>query len=91
VITRPLTQSATVNTRTTSTQARRPCPTIASNIGSWYTCLEAMGFVATVTNWCAPSLIHYLILHYTVRYEVVASQRQRAQCIDCDELAHTQF
>ncbi|KAG5191948.1 calcium-activated chloride channel-domain-containing protein [Tribonema minus] len=33
-------------------QARRPTPVVASSIGTWITCLEAMGFFATFTNCC---------------------------------------
>eukprot|EP00611_Tribonema_gayanum_P017108 TRINITY_DN2965_c0_g1_i1.p1 TRINITY_DN2965_c0_g1~~TRINITY_DN2965_c0_g1_i1.p1 ORF type:complete len:919 (-),score=417.99 TRINITY_DN2965_c0_g1_i1:786-3542(-) len=33
-------------------QARRPTPVVASSIGTWITCLEAMGFFATLTNCC---------------------------------------
>jgi hypothetical protein len=36
-----------------SAQAQRPTPIVTSGIGSWLTCLEAMGYLATLTNWCA--------------------------------------
>jgi len=33
-------------------KARRPRPVASSSIGSWMTCLEAVGYLATLTNCC---------------------------------------